>query len=63
MLFGRLSGLDVSSARLHALTHQVAEGLSVLDVAPRRQEIDERVAHVAQGRFRRPVLGLWIDGA
>jgi Uncharacterised protein family (UPF0236) len=62
-LFGRLSGLAVSSERLHTLTNQVAEGLSVLDVAPSREEIDRRVAQVAAGRFRRPVLVLGIDGA
>lgn len=62
-LFGRLSGLSVSSERLHTLTNQVAEGLSVLDVAPSREAIDQRVAQVAAGRFRRPVLVLGIDGA
>ena len=62
-LFGRLSGIAVSSERLHTFTHQVAEGLSVLDVAPSREEIDRRVAQVAAGRFRRPVLVLGIDGA
>jgi hypothetical protein len=62
-LFGRLSGLSVSSERMHTLTHQVAEGLSVLEVAPSRDEIDQRVAQVAAGRFRRPVLVLGIDGA
>ena len=62
-LFGRLSGVAVSSERMHTLTHQVAEGLGVLDVAPSREEIDRRVAQVAAGRFRRPVLVLGIDGA
>ena len=62
-LFGRLSGLTVSSERMHTLTNQVAEGLKVLDVAPSRQEIDQRVAQVAQGHFRRPILVLGIDGA
>jgi hypothetical protein len=62
-LFGRLSGIAVSSERLHTLTNQVAEGLSVLAVAPSREEIDRRVAQVAAGRFRRPVLVLGIDGA
>ena len=62
-LFGRLSGLSVSSERLHTVTNQVAEGLSVLDVAPSRDELDRRVAQVAAGRFRRPVLVLGIDGA
>jgi Uncharacterised protein family (UPF0236) len=62
-LFGRLSGMTVSSERLHTLTNQVAAGLGVVDVAPSREEIDRRVAQVAAGRFRRPVLVLGIDGA
>jgi hypothetical protein len=56
----RLSGIAVSSERVHTLTNQVAEGLSVLDVAPSRDEIDQHVAQVAAGRFRRPVLVLGI---
>jgi hypothetical protein len=56
----RLSGMSVSSERLHPFTNRVAEGLSMLDGAPSREEIDRRVA---QGRFRRPVLVLGIDGA
>jgi hypothetical protein len=63
MLFGRLSGLSVRSERMHTFTHQVAEGLSVVDVAPSREELDRRVAQVAAGRFRRPVLVLGLDGA
>jgi hypothetical protein len=62
-MLGRLSGITVSSERLHTLTHQVAEGLSALDVAPSRDEINQRVAALAAGRFRRPVLVLGIDGA
>jgi hypothetical protein len=45
------------------LTNQVAQDFSVLAVAPSRAEIDQRVAPVAAGRFRRPVLVLGIDGA
>lgn len=62
-LFGRLTGIDVSSERMHTWTHQAAEGLAVLDVAPSRDQIDQLVAQVAKGRFRRPVLVLGIDGA
>jgi len=62
-VFGHLSGLTVSSERMHTLTNQAAEGLSVLDVAPTRDEIDQRIAQVAAGRWRRPVLVLGIDGA
>lgn len=62
-MFGRLTGISISPERLHALTKQGAQGLGVLDVAPSREEIDQRVAQVAAGRFRRPVLVLGIDGA
>ena len=55
--------MTVSSERMHAVTRQVAEGLRVVEVAPSREEIDRRVAQVAAGRFRRPVLVLGIDGA
>jgi Uncharacterised protein family (UPF0236) len=62
-LFGQLSGITVSSERMHTFTHQVAEGLSVVEVAPSREKIERRVEQVAAGRFRRPVLVLGIDGA
>jgi Uncharacterised protein family (UPF0236) len=62
-LLDHLSGIAVSSERMHTLTHQVAEGLTVLDVAPTREAIEQRVAAVAAGRLRRPVLVLGIDGA
>ena len=62
-LFGELTGLHFGSERMHTMTNQVAEGLTVLDVAPSRQEIEQRIAEVAAGRFRRPVLALGIDGA
>jgi hypothetical protein len=61
--FGNLSGIAVSRERMHTLATQAAEGLTVLDVAPSREEIERRIAKVAQGRFRRPVLVLGIDGA
>lgn len=62
-LCGRLTGIPVSSERMHTFTRQRAEGLSVVEVAPSREEIDRRVRQVATGRFRRPVLVLGIDGA
>jgi hypothetical protein len=62
-LFGDLTGMSMGSERMHTCTNQVAEGLTVLDVAPSRDEIERRIAEVAAGRFRRPVLVLGIDGA
>lgn len=62
-LFGDLTGISMGSERMHTCTNRVAEGLTVLDVAPSREEIERRVVAVAAGRFRRPVLVLGIDGA
>jgi hypothetical protein len=62
-LLSDLTGVGMGSERMHTLTNQVAEGLTVLDVAPSRQEIERRITSVSVGRFRRPVLVLGIDGA
>jgi hypothetical protein len=58
-----LTGMHFGSERLHTVTHQVGAGLTVLDVAPSRQEIERRIAAVSAGRLRRPVLVVGIDGA
>ena len=62
-LLEELTGVGVSTARLHELTNTVAEGLSVLDVAPTRGEILAKLAAVAEGRRWRPIGVLAIDGA
>ena len=62
-LCGRLTGVPVSRERLPTFTHQVAEGLRGVEVAPSREEMERRVAQVATGRFRRPVVVLGMDGA
>lgn len=62
-LFRELTGVELSTARMHELTNTVAEGVGVLDVAPAREEIAAKMAEVAAGRCRRPVVVLAIDGA
>jgi hypothetical protein len=61
--FYDLTGVSISSERMHTLTNQVAEGLTVLDVAPSCEEIEQRITEVAAGKWRRPVVVLGIDGA
>src|SRR6266516_1773744 len=58
-----LTGMACGSERMHTVTHQVGEKLTVLAVAPSREESLRRIASVAADRFRRPVLVLGIDGA
>src|SRR5262249_44780687 len=55
-LFHDLTGLGLGSARRHTVTNHVAEGLTVWDGAPSRDEIARRIAEVAAGRLRRPVM-------
>ena len=62
-LFHDLTGVHLGSERMHTLTNRVTEGLSVLDIAPSQEQIDERIAQVAAGKWRRPVVVLGIDGA
>jgi hypothetical protein len=63
VLFHALTGVHLGSERMHTLTNRAAEGLGVLDVAPSREQIDERIAQVAAGKWRRPVVVVGIDGA
>ena len=62
-LLGDLTGISLGSERMHTVTNQAAEGLTMLDVTPSRDEIERRIAEVAAGRLRRPVLVLGGDGA
>jgi hypothetical protein len=50
----------MGSERMHTLTNRAAEGLGVLDTAPSREQIEERISKVAAGKHRRPVLVLGI---
>jgi hypothetical protein len=63
VLFRDLTGVPFGSERMRTVTNQVAEHLTVVDVAPSRSESEQRIAEVAAGRFRRPVMVLGIDGA
>ncbi len=45
-LFHDLTGVSLGSERMHTLTHRAAQGLSVLEMAPSREQIDERIAEV-----------------
>ena len=62
-VFTELTGLSVSTHLAHDVTNTVAEGLTVLDVSPTREEVEEKLTAVAEGKKRRPILVCAIDGA
>jgi hypothetical protein len=61
--FERCTGLQFSAHSLHGAVNRVAEGLTILDVCPTREELSEKIDRVAQGKRWRPVMMLTIDGA
>jgi hypothetical protein len=62
-LFEELTGVSLSTARMHELSNTIAESLGALDVAPPREEVLAKIAAVAAGRRWRPIGVLAIDGA
>ena len=60
-LFRDLTGVPFGSERMHTVANHMADALPCR--VPSREEITRRVAAVAAGRWRRPVLVLGIDGA
>ena len=62
-LFGDRTGVGVGSERMPTVTTPIAEGLTVLDVVPPRNEIEPRITAVSAGRSRRPGLVLGLEGA
>jgi Uncharacterised protein family (UPF0236) len=62
-LFTKLTGLSLSDHTIYAVTGELSDELGVLDVSPTAAEIARRVAEMAAGQARRPVMVLAIDGA
>ena len=57
------TGVSLSAHTAYEVTQAVAEGLTVLDVAPSRKEILAKIVAVAEGQPWRPILVLALDGA
>ena len=62
-LFEELTGLPLSAHTAPEMTQAVAEGVTVVDVAPSREEVLAKITAVATGQQWRPILVLAIDGA
>jgi hypothetical protein len=58
-----LTGWPLSAHTAHEVTQGVAEGVTVLDVAPSREAILAKSTAIAMGQPWRPILVLAIDGA
>lgn len=62
-LLGELTDATMSDCAIHEVMHELGERLDVLQVAPRAQEIKERIAAAAEGRKWKPIVVLAVDAA
>ena len=61
--YERITGDELSTHHMHDTTNAIGEQAGVLDVCPTKQEIEEKIDQLSQGKRRRPVMMLGIDGA
>lgn len=61
--YQRITGDKLSTHHMHDTTNAIGEQAGVLDVCPGKEELDEKIGQLSQGRHRRPVMMLGIDGA
>jgi len=54
---------SISDCVLHDLVGEIGQDVTVLDVCPTREEIQQRIAQVGAGHKWKPILVLGIDGA
>lgn len=62
LLFRELTGVACGTERMHTHTNALAEGLSLLDVAPTSEDVRRKVRSARTGP-QRPIMVLAIDGA
>jgi len=59
----RCAGIQVSNHHIHDVANEIAQDLQILDVCPGKEEIQRHIQNISEGKFRRPVLMIGIDGA
>jgi hypothetical protein len=61
--YAQCNGGTLSEHHLHEITNQIAATVDLLDVCPTKAEMDSKIAELSNGKYRRPVMMLAIDGA
>ena len=59
----RCAGLELSNHHIHDVTNEVTQDLEILDICPSKEEIRCKIDKISEGKFRRPILMIGIDGA
>jgi hypothetical protein len=59
----RCAGIQLSNHHAHDVVNEIAGDIQLLDVCPDKAEVHRKIDALSEGRFRRPVLMIGIDGA
>lgn len=61
--FSRCTGDKISADHMFETANRVAEHLDIVDVCPSKDEIEKKIDELSEGKFRRPVMMMGVDGA
>jgi hypothetical protein len=61
--YRRCTGEKLSAHHMHESLCEIATDLEILDVCPTKEDVEKKIAALKEGRLRRPVAMLAIDGA
>lgn len=61
--FSRCTGETLSADHAFHTANRIANGLDILDICPSKDELEKEIRELGEGKFRRPVIMLAIDGA
>lgn len=61
--FKRCTGDTLSSDHMFETTNKIASHFDILDICPTKDEIEQKVNELSDGKFRRPIMMIAIDGA
>lgn len=61
--FERCTGETLSAHSCHEATNRIAEEISLLDCCPTEEEVEAKVTELKEGKLRRPILMIAVDGA
>jgi hypothetical protein len=59
----RCTGIQASNHHIHDVTNEIAQDLQILDVCPGKEGIQRQIDTISEGKFRRPILMIGLDGA
>jgi len=61
--YERSTGQKASEHHMHDTANAIGEHLDILEVCPGKEEIENKVQVLSEGKFRRPIIMIGIDGA